>query len=730
VTRPGVPSVRQIDFVRNPIDAFLLERLEEAGLKPAEPASRRELLRRAKFDLLGLPPTPEEMDEFLADDAPDAFERRVDRWLASPHYGEHWGRMWLDVVRYAETAGYNADPFRPNAWKYRDYVIASFNADKPFNRFLEEQIAGDELFPDDPEAVIGSGYTLLWPDESNASNIPLARQDALNDLTANVGAAFLGLSIGCAQCHDHKFDPLPQADFYRLQAFFAGLIRRDEAAIGTTAELVAHRRDLDRWFAGMAPLRKELHDLELPARKKAAGERRMRFPPLILEVLDTLPENRTVYQQQLAFWSERQLEIKEADLLANLTPEQKERRAELKRQLAEWERRRPQPPALLTGILAGEADSIPPKTFLLAAGSYDRPVKELEPGFLTVLSPGESTAASITAPHPRTSGRRSALAHWLSDSRNPLVPRVIVNRIWQGHFGRGLVENANDFGTQTGPPTHPALFDWLTAEFIAAAPETAAPAPARPAGSPTGWSIKRLHRLIVTSAAYRQSTTRAAGEPADADSGNRLYGHFPRRRLSAEALRDALLAVSGRLNLALTGPSVSPPLPNGFSKREAWKVSSDPADRARRSIYILSKRNLPYPLLDVFDLPDMHESCARRTQTTVAPQALMLLNSELVLDYAQSFAGRLLRDNPQAQFDRAIRDAYRLAFAREVADEELALAVRFLESQASLAAARRAAGQPLLIPREFPKFLDPSRAAALVDFCHALLNASEFLYVD
>jgi hypothetical protein len=357
-------------------------------------------------------------------------------------------------------------------------------------------------------------------------------------------------------------------------------------------------------------------------------------------------------------------------------------------------------------------------------------VAELDPGFLSVLSAGESTAARVTAPHAHTSGRRSALAHWLSDSRNPLVPRVIVNRIWQGHFGRGLVENANDFGTQTGPPTHPALLDWLTSEFIATTPDSAAPSTQGPAGSRTAWSLKRLHRLIVTSAAYRQSTTRAAGEPPDADPGNRLYGHFPRRRLSAESLRDALLAVSGRLNRALRGPGVSPELPNGFSKREAWKVSSDPADRARRSIYILSKRNLPYPLLEVFDLPDMHESCARRTQTTVAPQALMLLNSELVLDYAQSFAGRLLRDNPQAEFDRAIRDAYRLAFAREVADDELTLAVRFLENQKSLAATRRAAGQPLLIPRAFPKFLDPARAAALVDFCHALLNASEFLYVD
>jgi hypothetical protein len=730
VTRPPVPAARHAELVRNPIDAFLLDRLEAAGLTLAAPASRRDLFRRAKLDLLGLPPTPEEMDDFLADDSPDAYERRIDGWLASPHYGEHWGRMWLDVVRYAETAGYNADPFRPNAWKYRDYVIASFNADKPFDRFLDEQIAGDELFPDDPDAVIGSGYTLLWPDESNASNIPLARQDALNDLTANVGAAFLGLSLGCAQCHDHKFDPLPQADFYRLQAFFAGLIRRDEAAIGTTDQLVAYRQELDRWLADSAAPRNELHDLELPARRKAAGERRMRFPPLILEVLDTLPEKRTVYQRQLAFWSERQLEIKEADIAANLTPEQRDRRSELKRALADWESRRPKPPAHLAGMLAGEAEAVPPQTFLLAAGSYDKPVTEVEPGFLSILSTSENTTAAIAAPHPHTSGRRSALAHWLSDPRNPLVPRVIVNRIWQGHFGLGLVENANDFGFQTAPPTHPDLLNWLTAEFLAGSPSDAALAEPQPAGSLGPWSLKRLHRQIMTSAAYRQSTERAAGAPEGADPGNRLYGHFPRRRLSAESLRDALLAVSGRLNRTLSGPSVLPELPKDFNKREAWKVSTDAAARCRRSIYILSKRNLPYPLLEVFDLPDMHESCARRSETTVAPQALMLLNSELILDYAQSFAGRLLLENPQAEFDRVIRDAYRIAFAREVTDDERALSAAFLEHQQSLAAARIADGQPLLIPHSFPKFLDPPRAAALVDFCHALLNTSEFLYVD
>jgi hypothetical protein len=329
VARPAVPGVRHAERVGNSIDAFLLRRLEAAGLTFAPEAQKRELLRRVKFDLVGLPPTPAEVDRYLADESPGAYERLVDRLLASPHYGEHWGRMWLDVVRYAETAGFNADPLRPNAWKFRDYVISSFNADKPFDRFIEEQIAGDELFPDDPQAVIGSGYTLMWPDESNSSNVLLSRQDALNDLTGNVGAVFLGVSIGCAQCHDHKFDPLPQQDFYRLQAFFSGLVRRDDAAIGTNEQLLAHRRDLDRWLADSAPARDELRRLEHDARMKLAAERRMKFPQVVLDAIDCPPEQRTTMQRQLAFYTERQIEIKETEILANLSADQKERRVEL-----------------------------------------------------------------------------------------------------------------------------------------------------------------------------------------------------------------------------------------------------------------------------------------------------------------------------------------------------------------------------------------------------------------
>jgi hypothetical protein len=797
VRRPNLPEVHAKEEVRNPIDAFLLAKLEERGLSFSPEASKRDLIRRLKFDLLGLPPTPQEIAAFEADEAPDAYERLVERLLASPHYGEQWGRYWLDVVRYAETAGFNADPLRPLAWKYRDYVIGALNADTPYDRFIQEQIAGDELFPDDPEALIATGYVLMWPDESNASNILLARQDSLNDLTANVGSVFLGVSIGCAQCHDHKFDPLPQRDFYRLQAFFSGIVRCDKAPLGKTSQLAAYHEALSRWLDETAALRDELHRLETPARVKAAGDRRMKFPAVVLEAIDRAPENRTAYQRQLAFWSERQLDIKEEVVAANLSEEQRQRRAELQKELAKRDESKPRPPGEVLGMIVGELEAEPPPTFLLAGGSYDKKRDEVAPGFLTVLAATAPGDERIAPPHSRSSGRRSVLARWLTDPANPLVPRVIVNRLWQGHFGKGLLENANDFGTQTAPPSHPELLDWLAAELIN--PGSAAQADGEgergregerergrqgdkekgisglglrildlntvrevkseipnpksevdfksqipnPKSQIRPWSLKSLHRLIVTSSAYRQSTYYSALRTPNSalaarsfqraianDPSNRLYWHFDRRRLSAENIRDGLLSVAGLLNSIVSGPSVYPELPPDFSKREAWKVSTDPADRARRSVYIHAKRNLPYPLLEAFDLPDMHESCARRSQTTVAPQSLMLLNSDLVVGYSQAFAGRLLEENPHADLPPLIESAYQLAFGRAPSPDEIDAATRFISRQQSLLESERAHDRPLLLPRGFPKFLDPFLAAALTDFCHALMNANEFVYVD
>lgn len=712
IVRSSVPQVQHKEQISTPIDAFLLSRLEAKGLTFSPEASREELLRRAKFDLHGLPPTLEEREQFLADTEPRAYERLLDRLLESPQYGERWGRIWLDVVRFADSAGYNADPVRPLAYKYRDYVIRSFNRDTPYNRFIQEQLAGDELFPDDPHALIATGFNRLPPDESNASNILLARQDQLNDLTTAVGAIFLGQSLGCAQCHDHKFDDILQTDFYRIQAFFAGITPVEELPVGTPDQIAAYEQKLQAWMAQTAGPRNELLAMEQQAILKFGQEKRMKFPPEVLAALDTPLHQRTALQQQYCFFAERQMGYTEKEFEKVLSTEQNHRRAELKKELKKLDASKPKPPQLLE-VTATVDGPETPKTYLLTGGSYDKHLEELQPGFLSAIN--GLTDATISPPRPGTTGRRTALANWLIDPTNPLPARVMVNRLWQGHFGRGIAENANDFGVQSPAPSHPELLDWLAAEFVS-----------------QGWSIKTMHRLIMSSHVYRQATDQIENVSSvreTADPGNRLYGHFDRTRIDAESLRDSLLSVSGLLNPRMGGPGVRPELPASIKGRD-WEVSTNRAERQRRSIYILAKRNLPYPFLQTFDLPDTFESCARRQVTTTGPQALTLLNSDTVLSYAQAFAGRLLFDNPSADSGTLIRRAYLLAFSREPRAEELSAAEQFLNQQAQVIVPRQVANESLLLPQPFPKFQDPAMGAALVDFCHALFNSNEFLYLD
>lgn len=715
VRRPHVPGVVARGRVRTPVDAFLLSRLESQALSFSPPAARGELIRRATFDLLGLPPTPHEVDAFARDASVDAYERLVDRLLADPHYGESWGRMWLDLVRFAETAGYNHDPVRPLAWKYRDYVVRAFNLDRPYDRFVREQLAGDELFPDDVDSQIATGYLRMWPDESNASVVALARQDALNDLTTNVGSVFLGLSVGCAECHDHKFDPIKQHDFYRLQAFFAGIVPVEQVAVGQGDALADYRRRLDQWETNTRPARDDFYRLTSTARAKAARERRKRFPADVLAAIDTPPDERTALQRQLFFWSDRQITVTERDLLARMSPKDRERLPRLRRKVKALEASRPRPPITADVMATAEVAGPIPATFLLAGGSYNKPLREVQPGFLSVLSAEAEPAAKIVPPPSGVTGRRTALARWLTSADNPLVARVFVNRIWQGHFGRGLVDNANDFGTQTAPPSHPELLDWLTRQFVA-----------------SGWDVKALHRLIMTSEVYRQASyRRRADEPtplaATLDGENRLYWNHSRRRLSAEQLRDTILAVSGRLNERLEGPSIRPPLPKSYPKLDGWRVTRSRLEQDRRSVYIFAKRNLPFPLLKAFDLPDMHESCARRPNTIIAPQALALFNSEFVVDCGDALARRIVREDISENWKARIASAYRTVLGRAPQADELADALNFLRTQAGR------------VPPEHERLADEGAAAspdetalrtAFADLCHTLLNTNEFLFVE
>jgi len=706
LARPKLPALGHPEPLGSPVDAFALSRLQSVGLEFSPPAGRGDLLRRVSFDLLGLPPALEDVGRFLADKSPDAYARLLESMLANPHYGEAWGRHWLDVVRFAETAGFNADPARPLAYKYRDYVVRAFNDDKPYDRFVQEQLAGDELFPNRRDALVATGYLLMWPDESNASDVLLARQDGLNDLTANVGQVFLGLSVGCAQCHDHKFDPISQRDFYSLQSFFTGIVRNDRVPIGTHLELSSYRQEVAAWSEQTAALRRELFEIEQAARAEASHEKRLKFPTVVLEALDTWPDERTTLQQQLAFFSERQIEVKEAELLKKLTAEQKTRRGQIKQDLKQLKRQHPRHSEWLDAMAAVEVSSKPPATFLLDGGSYRKPLDEVAATFPTALRDVGGNFDERPTVAAATSGRRTFLASWLTDPRNPLVARVMVNRIWLHHFGRGLVSDANDFGTQGAPPTHLQLLDWLAAEFVE-----------------SGWSIKHMHRLILTSNVYRQSTyRRTIDEPstaaAEIDPDNQLYWSYPRRRLSAEQIRDGLLTAANLLNRKMYGPGVRPPLPPKFSSREAWKVSKEPCERNRRSVYIYAKRNLRYPLLQAFDFPDMHESCAVRSETTIAPQALMLLNSQLVLDASQAFAHDLLRRHGGRFCEAVVDDAYLAALGRTPDPDEARAATAFVEQQTALSDTGT----------EHPTV--DTVQVGLADLCHVLFNSNEFIYVE
>ena len=651
---------------RNPIDRFVLRKLLENGLTPAAEASRRTLIRRVAFDLTGLPPTPEEIDRFLVDGTPDAYERLVDRLLASPQYGERWGRHWLDLVRYAESDGHRADAYRPDAWRYRDYVVRSINADKPYDRFLTEQLAGDELDPDDPDARIATGYLRLGPYESNQRNVRGQWADILNEITDVTGEVFLGLSVGCARCHDHKFDPILQKDYYRLQAFFAPIMPRDEVPVAPAEEVAAYEAKRAAWEKATAEIRAKLDAIERPIRKKEDADAIAKFPDDVKALFTKSEGERTPLEEQLYALAFRQLTLERDKPMTEgkIAKAERDRWKALNAELKTFDAIKPARPATALGV-DDVGPSAPPTTIPGARTS-----EPIEPGYLSALDPSPARVAST--------GRRLALASWLTRPDNPLSSRVMVNRVWQYHFGRGIVGTSNDFGMVGDVPSHPELLDWLARRFTA-----------------EGWRLKPLHRLILTSAAYRQSSARSESEVESArlvDPEDRLLWKWTVQRLEAEEVRDAMLAVSGELDAAASGPSVDPKAP-------------------RRSVVSKVLRNTHDPVLEVFDAPDGFTSAGRRNVTTTPMQALLLINGAWTLARAQAMAGRLDRLTAEAVEDRdraRIEWAYRLAFGRAPEADELADGLAFLRRTADPAA----------------------NAAALVDYCHVLLNSNEFLYVD
>jgi hypothetical protein len=691
--RPAVPLVKDKAWGANPLDAFILSRLEAKGLAPSARADKLRLLRRVTVDLTGLLPTVEEQEAFLADHSADAYRKVVDRLLDSPRFGERWAQHWLDLVRYAETDGFKADDFRPEAHKYRDYVIRAINADLPFDCFIRQQLAGDELEPDNPEALIATGFNRLYPDEYNAANLEQRRQEILDDVTDTTGLVFLGLTVGCARCHDHKFDPTTQKDYFRLQSFFAAMQPRDDRPAVDSATLTAYRSKLAAWEDASRDIRAEMDKLLADKRAELRQFALTKFRTEIQQAVRTPEAERTPYQQQIALIAEKQLQAAEKGAPGKLPADKKKQYQELERKLATVEPRRPEPLPLAMALTDVGREA--PPTHRLAGGDWRKPKEELKPGFPDFLP--EAPVETSLPPGVVSTGRRAALARWLTRPDHPLTARVIVNRLWQHHFGVGLVASSNDFGAQGEAPTHPELLDWLAVELVE-----------------NGWSLKHLHRLMVTSAAYCQDSRVDSADPRHAralaaDPDDKLLWHARRRRLEGEALRDAVLALTGELNPRMFGPSARPKLPEHIS-HYAWKPDPKPEDQNRRSVYVFAKRNLRYPLFDAFDLPDMHNSCSRRAQTTTAPQALLLLNGDFTLERAERWCDGLLIRFPGDE-PALLARAYRAAWGRPATSEEVRLAHKFLRAQAAA-------------PEK-----DLTRAA-LVDFCHALLNTNEFMYVD
>jgi cytochrome c553 len=696
VRRSEPPAVETDAWARGPIDAFVLAKLGAAKLRPSPEADRRTLIRRVTFGLTGLPPTPDEVRAFEADDGPGAYERLVDRLLASPRYGEHQARWWLDVVRYSDSNGFDWDEFRPHAWRFRDYVIRSFNADKPFDRFVREQLAGDELLdgpprtPAEQDALIATGYLRMGPHDNAAplfNEQARSRAELMHDLVDTTGSAFLGLAMSCCRCHDHKYDPVSHADYFRLRAFFEPVKFANDVPIDLASEQEAIRKHNEAADAAIKPVQAEKDAILKAVKDRLRDERMAKLTQEERDLLAIPEDKRPADLKGKIEGIKKKVEPRDKELPAALTKDEKARHDALSKQVEELKKQRK---AFTNALLMTDGGTDVPTTKVLFQGDYKQEREAVVPGFLSILDPNP---AAIRKPvNPKTTGRRLTLAEWIVSPDNPLTARVLVNRVWQQHFGRGLVGTANDFGLAGKRPTHPELLDWMAAELVR-----------------DGWSIKRLHRSIVTSATYRQASINRT-EAVAVDAQNDLLWRQNLRRLSAEQLRDSLLATSGMLTDRAGGPPVWPELPKEIlqanpaflddnpEKTKGW-YPSPPAERNVRSVYLIQKRTVRVPLLETFDLPDNSTSCPRRDESTVAPQALSLMNGPLTMDAARAFAGRVEKaagTAPAAQ----VRAAFALAVQREPdADEERAC-------------------------------LDLLTARSLPELCRALLNVNEFLHAD
>jgi len=690
------PAVRDEAWVRTPVDRFILAKLEEKQIAPAAAATLEQLIRRVTLGLTGLPPTPEEIDTFVAacaDGNPSTINSQLsstlDRLLASPHYGERWARHWLDVVRFAETDGFEHDAVRKHAWRYRDYVIRAFNEDKPYDRFIREQIAGDELWPGEPDAQMATAFNLLGPDMVDSADQTQRRLNTLNDATDTTASAFLGLTLGCAKCHDHKTEPFTQRDYYSMQAFFAPAQFERDLAIPTPPEKAAHAAATVAYKEQAGPSQDRIDAIERPHRERIYERKLSKLAAEVQEAHRTPKERRSGQQEAVVQETAAQVNVNDNEVTKSLSAEEKAERDHL----AAGIKQIPRPDPLPATMALRNPGRPPAAVHVLGRGDYNNPAEEVHPAYpaATVQCTNPDTAAAVEKVRA-ASARRAALAQWIASPDNTLTARVMVNRIWQHHFGRGLVATPGDFGTKGIPPTHPELLDWLAREFIA-----------------RGWSIKAMHRLIVLSATYAQSSTPSA-ESLAGDPDNALFSRQNRVRLEGEAIRDSLLAISGRLNPKRFGPGILPPIPESITATsQNWTTTPDAAEHTRRSIYIFARRNLRYPFLEVFDAPDSNLPCAVRGRSTTAPQALSLLNSTEVTAAADAMAARLIKESPPGA--PRVTLAFRLALGRSPTESETAAALEFLSVPPD--------GEPV-----------PSEVVVWSELCRALFNLNAFVYVE
>jgi hypothetical protein len=685
-------------------------------LTAAPRADRHTLVRRAHLDLLGLPPSPAEVARFVADDHPDAWERLIDTLLASPHYGERYGRHWLDVARYADSAGFEYDVHRPNAWRYRDYVIRAFNEDKPYNLFLTEQIAGDEMDGRSHDSLIATGFLragprVLFREKDN----PERRFDYLDDVLATIGKGTLGLTVNCARCHDHKFDPIRQKDYYALQASIFGYVETT-VPLAPPAEAEAYLAKNEEIDARRDALRARVAAIEKPHRDRIElALIKARFPDAIYQAAAKPDAERTPGERLLAVQVFEAVNAPAAEIDKAMSPAELTAKRDLAAQLAALEKERPAPLPMAEIVTdgdhrfspLGEGDEVVscpkcripppfpgsyvhkgpgryevPPSFFLVRGDVESRGPEMQPGFVQVATYGNPPTV-IPRPDGRTSGRRLALAQWIGSPENPLTARVIVNRLWQKHFGRGIVATLENFGKMGEAPTHPELLDWLAVEFMN-----------------RGWRIKPINKLMMMSEAYQMASSFDDRASAEADPENRYLWRFRPQRLDAEIVRDSMLAVGGNLNLAIGGEPVFPFIPKDILSgqyRGKWENTPEGPAAWRRGVYVYRRRSLPYPMFDTFDHPDMNVVAGARNVSTVPTQALTLLNNPFVLAQADRLAERVANEAraPEAQAELA----YRIALGRVPTRPELAIALDLIDKQ------------------------------SLSAFTHVLLNLDEFMYM-